>query len=159
MDNQKFRLCAKSEPIIETENAVWKAAFTNDKYTFQFHDSSFVITSQKEYLSQPSVIRSKMNILAILLTNFLVIDQQNTSPYVTARLCGTWHTNTIGLNSIEATLENSAVAAQFGEDNSNCKFIGQVISFWGGGQHLCIATTVWNCTCKYFSIPMQGIGL
>lgn len=64
------------------------------------------------------------------------IDQQNTSPYVTARLCGTWHTNTIGLNSIEATLENSVEAAQFGEDNSNGKFIGQVISCWGSGQHL-----------------------
>ncbi|MBS1928660.1 MAG: hypothetical protein IT254_04580 [Chitinophagaceae bacterium] len=39
----------------------------------------------------------------------------------------------IGLNSIEATLEDRAEAGQFGEDNSNCKLIGQGISCWGGG--------------------------
>lgn len=159
LDNQSFRLCSKTgEATLETENGVWRFTILNQsKYKMELHDSTYIIENQKEYTALPSSVKIKMNIMAILLNNFLTINQVETSVNVQAKLCGIWHVHTLGLTSIEATLDNNVESAQFGTDNPNCKNVGQVISCYGD-QHICIATTVWNCSCRYISIPIIGIG-
>lgn len=90
---------------METENGVWKLTINGTKkFIFDPHDTIYTIENQKQYRELSPLVKIKLDIKAILLNNFLVIDQAETSVNVQAKLCGVWHTHTLGLTSIEATL-------------------------------------------------------